>query len=81
MHIYHIAGCFPLVQIFLSGEPLAVAEISPVKKFTIPTTEKSHMNKILCKVYMDILCYTCMSTVIRLFIHAWQEGLRMAQCS
>ena len=31
--LYRIEGYFPEVQIFLNGEPLALAEIFPIQKF------------------------------------------------
>ena len=65
--LYHIAGCFPQVQIFPNDEPLVLAEIFPIQKFTSPTMEKSHLSDISYKAYMGktIICRTfAMSTVI-----------------
>ena len=53
-------GLFPQVQIFPNGEPITLAEMFLIQKFTSPTTEKPHMSDISYEVYMDktIICHT-----------------------
>ena len=48
------------MQIFLNGEPLALAENFSIQKFTSHTTDKSDMSNILYKVYMGktVICHT-----------------------
>ena len=93
MHVMVICY-FRQVQSFPNGEPLALAEIFPIQKFTSFATEKSHVSDILYQAYMGksviyrtlamsiidlYLCIVATCTYIYIYIYIYIQGCLRTQ--